>query len=100
MIMRRKELMVYNVGFTGAFDSSRRNVSAHSSKEAKEYFSSVFGGRGSVICRHHDVVSLNDHRHCIDWYDAENGCERPNQAQSGRASMVSAGLIEPGQVIV
>jgi hypothetical protein len=98
--MTQKEIQVYNVGFIGAFDSSRRNVRAYTSKEAKEHFRAVFGGSaGYVVCRHHDVVSLNDHRHCIDWYDAESGQEM-TKANTGRGSMLAAGLINPGEVIL
>ena len=86
-----KEIKVYNIGFIGAFDSSRRNVRAYTAKEAKEHFAKVFGGSaGYIIARHHDVISLNDHRHCIDWYDADNGKEMSNQ-NTGRSSLLIAG---------
>lgn len=91
-----KEIEVYNVGFVGSFDSSRRNVRAYTVKEAKHFFCAVFGGiPGYVIVRHHDVVSLNDHRHCIDWYDADNGEEMVSaQPNTGRASLIMAGEIK------
>lgn len=72
---------IYNIGFIGAFDSSRRNVRAKNSREAKEHFQKVYGGNiGYIIARHHDVVSLNDHRHNIDWWDADNGREMVQNA--------------------
>ena len=70
------ETKVYNIGFVGAFDSTRRNVRAYSAKEAKSLFCAVFGGPvGYAIARHHDATSLNDRRHCIDWYDADRPAE-------------------------
>jgi hypothetical protein len=98
--MMTSEIKIYNCGYIGAFESSRRNVSAYNSKEAKQYFAAVFGGSVSyVVARHHDVVSLNDHRHCIDWYDAECGREVQPNKNTGRASLVSAGIIKPGEII-
>jgi len=89
-----KEIKVYNVGYRGVFESTRRNVRAYSAKEAKEYFYAVFGGSiAYVIARHHDVVSLNDHRHCIDWYDAECGKEVQPNRNTGRGSLILAGEI-------
>ncbi len=91
--MTQKEIKVYNVGYIGTFDSSRRNVRAYTAKEAKEHFCAVFGGSlGYVVAKHHDVVSLNDHRHCIDWYDAENGKEMSKQ-NTGRSSLIMAGAL-------
>ena len=88
-----KEYKIYNTGFVGAFDSTRRNVKAYTSREAKEYFQKVYGGNaGHIICKKHDVISLNDSRHCIDWYDAENGKEMITR-NTGRSSMVMAGMI-------
>ena len=98
--MMLKEIKIYNVGYRGAFDSSRRNVRAYTSKEAKTLFAQTFGGDPArVICRHHDVVSLNDHRHCIDWYDAECGREIEPSRNTGRGSLINAGLISPGEVV-
>ena len=92
-----KEIKVYNIGFVGAFDSTRRNVRAYSAKEAKGFFCTVFGGSvGYAIARHHDSASLNDHRHCIDWYDAECGREA-SKRDDGRSVLLMTGLINPGE---
>lgn len=89
--MTTKEIKIYNIGFIGCFDSSRRNVRAYTAKEAKEYFCTIFGGSlGYVVAKHHDVVSLNDHRHSIDWWDAENG-KIMSKMENGRSSLVIAG---------
>lgn len=89
-----KEIKIYNVGYIGAFDSTRRNVRAYTAKEAKEYFAKTFGGSVTYcIAKKHDVVSLNDFRHSVDWWDAENGkvmCER----NTGRSSLIMAGEIQ------
>ena len=88
------EMKVYNIGFIGAFDSSRRNVRAYTAKEAKEHFSNTFGGDiGYIIAKKHDVISLNDHRHCIDWYDADNHKEMI-KTNTGRSSLIMAGEIK------
>jgi len=87
------EMKVYNVGYIGAFTSSRRNVRAYTVKEAKEHFANTFGGSiGYCVAIKHDAISLNDHRHCIDWYDAENGKEMV-KTNTGRSSLITAGLI-------
>ena len=98
--MVKKEIKVYNIGFVGAFDSTRRNVRAYSAKEAKGFFCAVFGGSvGYAIARHHDSTSLNDHRHCIDWYDAECGQEAIKK-DDGRSVLLMAGLINLGESVI
>ena len=53
---------IYNIGFIGAFDSTRINVVAGSVKEAKKIFADYHGIVVSrqIIARKHDVISLNE----------------------------------------
>lgn len=83
-----REIKIYNCGYNGGFESSRRNVRAYNSEEAKQYFAAVFGGDPArVVARHHDVISLNDRRRMITEYDAEHWREGYSRLDQYRADM-------------
>lgn len=58
---------LYNIGFIGAFDSSRMNVKAGSIKEAKRIFARYHGidTTVNIVAKKHNVTSLNED--CKKW---------------------------------